>query len=269
MTRSRFIHAVLLFATLNTLPVAAHAQRIVRIRGDARCPNCGVHLTRVFTIGGVDDPVRLGQPNGAAINAAGELILSHVSDLSRVFVYDSTGRFLRAIGRIGSGPGEFRLVRSLQIARGDTLLVFDNGGPRISVFDNAYKFVNAFPAILNSHDFVRTPSGELVMNASIRTGGAAGYPLHLVDASGVRRSFGTTNPQSGREAAVRLDRSLAVASDGSLWAATRPSTESIVWMRAGASSKHSCATSTGSGPTLPHSVSKRTNRPLRVSATFM
>lgn len=53
---------------------------------------------------------------------------------ARVVVLDSSGAFLRTIGRKGLGPGEFRGINSVQVLPGDSLLVHDPSAGRLSVF---------------------------------------------------------------------------------------------------------------------------------------
>jgi hypothetical protein len=47
-------------------------------------------------------------------------------------VYDVAGKFVRRIGRKGQGPGEYRRISSLQRLAGDTLLVSDATGKRLT-----------------------------------------------------------------------------------------------------------------------------------------
>ena len=51
-----------------------------------------------------------------------------------VTVLAPDGRVLRRIGRMGSGPGEFRGVRDVQVLPGDSLLVYDPQLARVTVF---------------------------------------------------------------------------------------------------------------------------------------
>lgn len=67
-----------------------------------------------------------------------------VSDRHRVHILDRNGSPLRVIGRSGEGPGEFRNIRGICEAVGDTLVVFDGNLRRISVFDAEGRFVRAF-----------------------------------------------------------------------------------------------------------------------------
>lgn len=53
---------------------------------------------------------------------------------ARVAVLDSTGALVRVVGRKGLGPGEFRSIRGVQVLPDDSLMVFDPGAGRLSVF---------------------------------------------------------------------------------------------------------------------------------------
>ncbi|HEX2190213.1 MAG TPA: hypothetical protein VHG51_15000 [Longimicrobiaceae bacterium] len=51
-----------------------------------------------------------------------------------VTVLGPDGRRLRTFGRRGSGPGEFRAIRGIQLLPGDSVLVYDPGLARVSVY---------------------------------------------------------------------------------------------------------------------------------------
>ena len=53
---------------------------------------------------------------------------------ARVAVLDSAGRLVETLGTRGLGPGEFRSIRGVQVLPGDSLLVYDPGAARVSVF---------------------------------------------------------------------------------------------------------------------------------------
>lgn len=62
----------------------------------------------------------------------GDLVVANAG-LSELDVFDSTGRFLRSIGRAGRGPGEFNWMLGMVRCGGDTLVV--NQGSFVSIFD--------------------------------------------------------------------------------------------------------------------------------------
>lgn len=61
---------------------------------------------------------------------------------SEIRFYDAEGRFLRAVGRRGEGPGEYRSIGRLDVVR-DSLFVSDYGNVRISVLTLDGAFVRS------------------------------------------------------------------------------------------------------------------------------
>ncbi len=59
--------------------------------------------------------------------------------------YDGEGRFLGRSGGAGDGPGEFRSPGRLFLLPGDSLVVFDRGHQRMSVFTDDGAFVRSHP----------------------------------------------------------------------------------------------------------------------------
>ena len=51
-----------------------------------------------------------------------------------VWQYDSNGKFLRQIGAVGQGPGEYHTVRHMAL-RNDTLFLFDNWNQNVHLYD--------------------------------------------------------------------------------------------------------------------------------------
>jgi hypothetical protein len=125
-------------------------------------------------------------------------------------VFDSSGRFVRTLGRIGDGPGELRVPSSLAIDRGDSITVVDARSSKLSVFEPGGRFAHSLTILPTATLFAAAflPSGSLV-----GVGGRAGSgtPFHVVGSNGrVIRSFGN--------AGAALP-SIAAGSDGSIWAA--------------------------------------------------
>ncbi len=88
-------------------------------------------LVRELRIGSVDDPsYDLSAVRGIAVGPQGQI---HVAQRYDVRVFDARGRYVRTIGRRGSGPGELQNVRNIGL-RGDTLWTADDVAGRITLF---------------------------------------------------------------------------------------------------------------------------------------
>jgi hypothetical protein len=109
---------------------------------------------------------------------------------TRIIVYDRAGRFVRALGRTGSGPGEFQTVRAMGFL-GDTLWTSDATLERVTLFapDSANtKSAKTLSLVFDpqrpglSREVAR---GMLVGGFAVAQGGAIGLPK---DATGTVRS---------------------------------------------------------------------------------
>ncbi len=77
------------------------------------------------------EPGELMEPRDIALTESGLLLVAE-SNPQQVKVYDSSGRYLRSIGRQGEGPGEFKAAYIA--VHGDTLVVQDPRATRASSF---------------------------------------------------------------------------------------------------------------------------------------
>lgn len=75
-----------------------------------------------------------GRVSGALRLSGGSIL---VSDLSppELKLFDSAGRYVRTVGRTGSGPGEFKWLAAPQRFAGDSFYVVDMEQRRVSFFD--------------------------------------------------------------------------------------------------------------------------------------
>lgn len=53
----------------------------------------------------------------------------------RVTVLSPDGEMLRTLGAVGSGPGEYRAIRGMQVIQGDTVLVYDPELARVTAYE--------------------------------------------------------------------------------------------------------------------------------------
>lgn len=87
--------------------------------------------------------------------------------------YDAAGKYLRAIGGQGGGPGEFRGLGAIQLLRGDSIFAFDVMQQRLSYF---------------------SPEGDFLRSAQLERAPDGGTPFAtgaLRDGSVVARVIGT------------------------------------------------------------------------------
>lgn len=142
---------------------------------------------------------------------------------SEILFFDSAGRFLKPIGREGSGPGEFRFVGGILALPGDSLLVVDASLKRITVLTAEQRLSRTVSMPVGSFkwDGVLLDDGGVVLNMFVGSPSAAGSPLHLVDRQGnITLSFGSTDDE-----VIRADlrsstyRKLARARGRGVWSA--------------------------------------------------
>jgi hypothetical protein len=81
-------------------------------------------------------------------------------------ILSPTGVPLARVGRSGDGPGEFRAGEAVEVLAGDTLVVFDEGASRISLFDREGAFLESAlwerPPRFGVRPSAVTASGSLV-----------------------------------------------------------------------------------------------------------
>lgn len=87
---------------------------------------CAVSPAPVVSIGVAEgeDPYQLYRVMGAAKLSDGTIVLVN-QGTQQIRFYDPEGRFLRAAGTEGDGPGEFRSAFYLRVLRGDSIWVGD------------------------------------------------------------------------------------------------------------------------------------------------
>lgn len=121
----------------------------------------------VVDIGGGDDPGQeLDVVRGAVRLSDGRIVVANTGS-GELKVFDSTGRFLRAIGKKGQGPGEFVSLGPVWRIPGDTLVALDFQLLRFSLFAPSGDFVSSVSGMVRSeHGRVGTSmrllSGRLV-----------------------------------------------------------------------------------------------------------
>jgi hypothetical protein len=170
------------------------------IGATAICSSCAVKFPVVVTLGDTADPELLGHRTQVARDSRGFYFASN-NDADKIIVYDSSGRFLRTIGRAGRGPGEFNSVHNLAAGPGDTLYVFEPGGIGMTVISPEFEFVRRVKpsASLMAIEAVALDSGRFAVSGPTMNP-ASGFPMHVLTADGAfTSSFGADAPMAYRE----------------------------------------------------------------------
>jgi sugar lactone lactonase YvrE len=91
---------------------------------------------------GAGTPEYFYQPNDVITNPAGEIFVSerHGSG-GRILKFSKDGKFIKAWGEAGNGPGQFNIPHSLAFDSKGRLFVADRGNVRIQIFDQEGKFL--------------------------------------------------------------------------------------------------------------------------------
>ena len=96
-------------------------------------------------------PNALTDPNDVVTTANGDIYVaeSHTNVesptlIGRISVFDKTGKFLRSIGKAGTGPGEFRTPHAVEFDSQGRLIVADRHNHRIQILTKEGKFIREY-----------------------------------------------------------------------------------------------------------------------------
>lgn len=162
----RALHILLLSAAAAASLAAQRADTVVRA---ATAPvHVGIaDLRRDLAVGVVDGDQHymIGAIDDIAVAPNGTMYVLDRS-VPAVRVYDAAGKFVKNIGRRGSGPGEYRYATAIALAKSGNLLLYDQGNARINVY---------------------TPTGDVVTSWPTKagSGSGSGRAILLSDANGV------------------------------------------------------------------------------------
>ena len=180
-----------------------------------------------------EDATHLNQPNDVAIAPNGDLYVSDGYGNDRVAVFDKSGKFIRAWGKLGSAPGEFSQPHSIALDSKGRVYVADRNNVRIQIFDSKGKFLTEWKNIITPWALWITKDDEIwVCGASptlwaeipAKQEALATPPKDQVimrfDTEGRLKQFWSVpKGQQGKEQPGDLNwvHSMAVGADGSLY----------------------------------------------------
>ena len=112
-----------------------------------------------------DPPQRLNEPCDVVIAPNGDILVAEGHSgqsedpgptvVSRISRFTSDGELIGVIGKLGSGPGEFKTPHAIELDSTGRLIVADRGNDRIQILDQAGDYIDEW------HQFSR-PSGIFI-----------------------------------------------------------------------------------------------------------
>jgi DNA-binding beta-propeller fold protein YncE len=105
--------------------------------------------------------------NGDVYVAESHTDVSDPNLVARISVFDKNGKFLRTIGKTGTGPGEFRTPHGVEFDSQGRLIVADRHNHRVVVMTKDGKFITEYPEFgrasglaIDKNDVIYTADSE-------------------------------------------------------------------------------------------------------------
>lgn len=103
------------------------------------------------------------QPTDVAFGRHGEIYVSDGYGNARIVKFDRNGKFIKAWGRYGDGPGEFNLPHSVAVDASGRVYVGDRENKRIQIFDGDGNFLKQWTGIGYPYGLTITPDQHVWM----------------------------------------------------------------------------------------------------------
>lgn len=170
---------------------AAQGERIqvavdsVSLSDRMRCARCRIVLDTLATLGdSLSERGLPSRPYDIARTVVGEYIAVFPERGEEApLIFGRDGRFLRRLGRVGDGPGEYRRPAAVEVS-GDTIFVFDGQAARMTVLDGRGRLLWTAPLPLAVNSAARVGKDRIAVNARVRDSERIGKPLHVFDDRG-------------------------------------------------------------------------------------
>jgi len=191
-----------------------------------QCSPAGKLLRTLGTDGAAGcDEAHFFKPTDMTVTAAGDVYIADGYGNARVVHFDKNGRFVRAWGKLGIGPGEFNLPHAITSDSRGRVYVADRNNARIQVFDGDGKYLDQWRDIVVPCALAMTREDELwVIGTSPMTwrqeDDMLGYPpkdqlfMRFDTAGKLLQLWSVPKCEDGREEPGNLNWCHSIAADG-------------------------------------------------------
>lgn len=218
-------------ALLSTVWHPADAQRAVTVDQTTVCAECRVHFSLAFRLGAESDPAGFGPLVQLAVDGQRRFAVSSNTFVGELLLYDSTGKFERAVGRRGGGPGEFQMPVQLTFGVGDSLHAVELGGSRYTVFTPQMQLARSVLLPGRVFAFAIDPRGRILASAPTAAHGGL-RALQLLSPAG--EPLASFDDQSAEDVGRGSERRfVAFGPDGRMWSVGLRRYEVRSWGRDG------------------------------------
>lgn len=173
--------------------VPALAQEVITVPDAVSCPRCVISLERVVTLDGRTGPGAqyVSDEPIVAIDRRGRVLVSRIAlpMATEIAVFDSTGSFLRTVGRSGDGPGEYRSIVHINVDE-EHIHVFDLLSRRRTLLDHDFEVVATHRVRGQVMSSVVLSREEILFFANVPLPAQVARPLHILNLAGELESFG-------------------------------------------------------------------------------
>ena len=107
------------------------------------------------------DEEHFNRPADIAFGPNGEVYIADGYGNARVVKFSPEGKYIRAWGKPGTGPGEFNIVHSLAVDSQGTLYVSDRENNRIQIFDSNGKLLKMWTHLGATQNIFITPEDQM------------------------------------------------------------------------------------------------------------
>jgi len=149
-------------------------------------------------------------------------------------VFDSEGKFLKTLGRLGLGPGEYQMAYDLMLAGDDSLIVMDAVARRATVLTKSLVAVRnvSLPFYMMSPIVISWPRA-IVSGGTLPTPDGIGRELHRTSLAGtegeVLKSFGPGDGGVTGPDASNVYQTLAQPRNGMFWTSSMWAYDLFQW----------------------------------------